>query len=66
MITGTRCSRSAGIGVQDQLKPAFTIKRNACSQSTGTRSLRQIAAAMAERGHKLSHVTVKQVLEGRR
>ena len=29
-------------------------------------SLRQIAAAMAERGHKLSHVTVKQVLEGRR
>ncbi|HEX6559397.1 MAG TPA: hypothetical protein VF021_08035, partial [Longimicrobiales bacterium] len=39
MITGNRCSRSTGLSVQDQLDWMFTIKRNPCSQSTGTRKL---------------------------
>ena len=39
MITGNWCSRSTGLSVQDQLDWMFTIKRNPCSQSTGTRRI---------------------------
>ena len=59
---GFRVEDGMLISVPEQQTAIEDMKRMRAERA----SLRQIAAAMAERGHKLSHVTVKQVLEGRR